>query len=702
MGPEATEPASDRFGERRQGVQVRIFGGIRTRLLALWLGLLLILGSNSFLMASFIERGQSFDLQRVEQQQRLQTVQSAEHALSSYRFWLAQSADPDVAGDPAARPQAQERVAQARHELDQHLREISRFDPEAAVDAGGALKDLVAEPPASRVNRARLATLEQTLLNAGWRELQRGDKLQLSANNSRFASLKGSAWLIVVTAALSLLLTVVIMRSIVEPLQKTITAIRQVNAGSAEVELPAARHDEFGDIAQALRQFHEQARYLRQIAYHDPLTGLANRANLEETLRTRIQQSVADGASLGLMFLDLDNFKSINDSLGHAVGDRFLREVALRLKSLAPAGALLSRYSGDQFAIALLPQPADSAKTQASLRILAERVLLGMAEPYRLSVGVFHITASIGIATYPLDGQNADQLIGSAEAAVDSAKRNGRNDIQFAQPEAAEVARRSLLVASDIHRGLAAAEFEPYYQPIVDVLTNRVIGAEALLRWNHPTRGVLAPAEFLSIAERTGLLAELGDVCLKRAHEQAVKWQRRGALDRFTVAVNLSARQLQDRRVVGFVRQLHASSGADARCLEFEITESAVMERPELSQQTLNEFKELGYRLSLDDFGTGYSSLSYLQRLPIDCIKVDRSFVGNIETSRQSQTIVAATLALARGLSMDVVAEGVENAAQRYHLQDMGLTFQQGYLYAPPLPASEFEAWLNRRGAVAA
>jgi cyclic di-GMP phosphodiesterase Gmr len=210
---------------------------------------------------------------------------------------------------------------------------------------------------------------------------------------------------------------------------------------------------------------------------------------------------------------------------------------------------------------------------------------------------------------------------------------------------------------------------------------------------------VRSPADVLNVAERTGLLAELGDVCLRRAHEQAVKWQRRGAMERFTVAVNLSARQLQDRRVVGLVRQLQASSGGDVPYLEFEITESAMMERPEVSQQTLNEFKELGYRLSLDDFGTGYSSLSYLQRLPIDCIKIDRSFVGNIETSRQSQTIVAATMALARGLSMDVVAEGVENSAQRYHLQDLGITFQQGYLFAAALPAPEFEAWLNRRRA---
>lgn len=496
------------------------------------------------------------------------------------------------------------------------------------------------------------------------------------------------------TLLLSLLLAMTVRRSLVRPLRRTVTAIQRITAGEAGVVLPAASSAEFADMNAALRQFQDQAEKLRFIAYRDPLTGLANRARLEETLHAGVVRCARGNTSLALLVIDLDNFKSVNDSLGHSAGDRFLREAARRLQRLMPEDALISRYSGDTFTVVVESLKRDGTQ-HAQLRTLGEALVRGMAEPYRSGEDFLYMTVSIGIAVYPMDGQSPEQILSAADAAMYLAKRSGRNTLQFATPDLTEEARRKLLLAGEIRRGLAAGEFHAYYQPIVDVRSGKVAGAEALLRWHHPQRGIVMPGDFIRVAEDSGLIGDLGERCLTMAYGQAVRWSRKGW--ETPISVNLSARQLQDRKVLSTVQELQAAQQLQPRCLEFEITESAVMERPELSQQTLQEIRRRGHKLGIDDFGTGHSALGYLQRFPIDRIKIDRSFVERVETSRQSRAIISATLALAENLGLDVVAEGVESQGQVSHMRDLGCSLHQGFFFTPALPAAEFESWMAAR-----
>jgi EAL domain-containing protein (putative c-di-GMP-specific phosphodiesterase class I) len=277
------------------------------------------------------------------------------------------------------------------------------------------------------------------------------------------------------------------------------------------------------------------------------------------------------------------------------------------------------------------------------------------------------------------------------------AKRQGRNNAQFASPNLTGDARRHLATVADIRRGLENGEFEPFYQPIVDVDTGLVVGAEALLRWRHPKRGVVAAAEFIPAAEASGLIHVLGEECMLRACTQAEKWSSNSPHP-VRISVNLSARQIEDRTAIPMLEALHASRSAGAKGLDIEITETAILQQLDRAQETLTQIRELGHRLSVDDFGTGYSSLVYIQRFPVSRIKIDQSFVARVETSREAQAIIAATVALAKSLELEVVAEGVESASQARHLRTMGCTLQQGYYFTRALPADEFEAWRGKLG----
>jgi EAL domain-containing protein (putative c-di-GMP-specific phosphodiesterase class I) len=301
------------------------------------------------------------------------------------------------------------------------------------------------------------------------------------------------------------------------------------------------------------------------------------------------------------------------------------------------------------------------------------------------------MSVSIGIAVYPGDGEHGEQLVSSADAAMYLAKRSGRNNAKFASPELTGDARRQLVQISDIRRGLEEGEFEPFYQPVLDVTAGRVVGAEALLRWRHPQRGIVAAGEFIPAAEDSGLIHALGERCLVKACEHAAAW---GDSNPIRISVNLSARQIEDRTAIGMLDRLHRSGG-HVKGLDFEITESAILQQVDRAQETLAQIRALGHHLSVDDFGTGYSSMVYLQRFPISRIKIDRSFVSRMETSREAHAFVSATIALARSLDLEVVAEGVETVSQARKLQSLGCTLQQGYYFTAALPAAEFEAWCS-------
>jgi diguanylate cyclase (GGDEF)-like protein len=680
------------------------------RLFLLSVGILAALAVTAALLSGVVRREDQLHFQDTEQLRRLDQFHAVQHALSAVRLGQGGVSTATLAGDAAWQAQAEQALAKASAELEAQLLRLAPLAPEAVGAVRASLErvpvvsgDLVTAVQAGKKADAERAMRELgTLVVAMEGELNRAetrasDALAQQRDAQRQAAQDGlhlALYATVATVLLGLMLAATVSGSLVRPLQRIVAAVRRVTAGETGVTLPPARPDEFGDMTVALQQFQDQADKLRTIAYRDPLTGLANRTRLEEVLHTGVMKCARGGTSLALLFLDLDNFKSVNDSLGHSAGDRFLREAARRLQRLAPEGTLITRYSGDKFTVVVEALKRDGTQ-QAQLRAIADAILRGMSEPYRSGEDFLYMTVSIGIAVYPMDGQSPEQIVSAADAAMYLAKRSGRNNLQFASPDLTEDARRKLLLAGEIRRGIAAGEFTPYYQPIMNVRTGHVAGAEALLRWHHPQRGIVMPGEFVRVAEDCGLIGDLGERCLTVAYEQAVRWCSKGR--EIPIAVNLSARQLQDRKVLSLVQQLQAATELRPQCLEFEITESAVMERPELSQQTLQEIRRRGHKLGIDDFGTGHSALGYLQKFPIDRIKIDRSFVERVDTSRQSRAIISATLALAENLGLDVVAEGVETQNQLSQMRDLGCTLHQGYFFTPALPAEEFEVWMASR-----
>lgn len=682
------------------------FLSVRARLFVFCLGLLLVLGGANLLLGYLLRRGEADQFAQQQQYRRFETIFGAQQAMVHYRHTRSQLNSALLLKDRDLKVQAEQAWKEARQNLDEKLLKLESFDPVSARIIQDALSELPfhtqrimqaiisgkqvqAEQSWAEFQR-RIDLIENTLNSAIQRENAQSDEIQRLAKERVSAAISLAGLIIVTTGVVGVLLTLLVVRSIIQPLQTTATAIRQVNAGETEIDLPPVSRDEFGDIAVALRQFRDQAERLRRLAYQDPLTGLSNRARLEEALHQAVESCRQTGAQLALFYLDLDNFRSVNDSLGHKTGDRYLCEAASRLHRFIPADALLCRYSGDKFAV-LLEGLRSQQTLQLQLSNVADCILRGMAEPYLLGDHLLHMSVSIGIAVFPGDGKTGEQIVSSADAAMYVAKKNGRNNARFASAQLTADMRKELAVADDIRRGLEKGEFEPFYQPVVDVEQARVVGAEALLRWHHPQRGIVLPGEFIRTAEETGLINALGEHCLIKADEQAARWW--GSDRQIRVSVNLSARQVQDGRILPILRNLRAPSVAAEGHIEFELTESVLLDPTERSQQTLNEIKKLGHRLGLDDFGTGYSSFSYLQRLPIDKIKIDRMFVAKMSSSRQALAIISATLALARSLDLEVVAEGVETDVQMRQLRDLGCKLQQGFYFTPALPAGEFETW---------
>jgi diguanylate cyclase (GGDEF)-like protein/PAS domain S-box-containing protein len=427
-------------------------------------------------------------------------------------------------------------------------------------------------------------------------------------------------------------------------------------------------------------------------AFHDPLTGLPNRALFLDRLEHARARSVRDGGTQAVLFLDVDRFKVINDSLGHRTGDQVLQTVASRLVGVLRPSDTVARFGGDEFTV-LLEQVADAGEAAQT----AERILRALRIPTEAGDRDVVITASIGIAVAE-PGNASGDLLAAADIAMYQAKSQGKNRYVVAAPDADERALARLDLEMELRRAIADGELELHYQPVVEARTGRLHGLEALVRWRHPTLGLLGPAHFMDVAEDSGLVLPLGDWVLEQACTAAVAWRLRHPDEPLVMSVNLSARQFQQPDLCERVAQILHSSGLPPQLLALEITETVVMEDTTTTLATLRKLKQLKVRLSIDDFGTGYSSLSYLKRFPVDAVKIDKSFVDGLASGPVDREIVQAVIRLATAVGMQTIAEGVETTAQREQLRLLGCTMLQGYLLSRPAAMEEIERFVNAAG----
>jgi diguanylate cyclase (GGDEF)-like protein/PAS domain S-box-containing protein len=473
-------------------------------------------------------------------------------------------------------------------------------------------------------------------------------------------------------------------------LPPTCILIRRDGLESAIEDSTAPIHDRHGRVTGAVMVFHDisAARTLAlKLAYygqHDSLTDLPNRILLNDRLTHAISVAQRHQASLAVLYLDLDRFKHINDSLGHPVGDRLLQSVALRLSQCVRASDTVSRLGGDEFVILL----AEIAQAQDAAAC-ADKLLQSIRLPYVLESHELHVTASIGIGIYPGDGTDVETLLQNADSAMYEAKDRGRNNYQFYRTDLNSSVNERQSIESGLRHAVERHELELRYQPIVSVATGSIAGVEALIRWQHPTFGCAPPERFISIAEESGLIVPIGQWVLREACRQANVWHEKGR-PLLRLAVNISAVELRSKEFVAGVAAILAETGFDPRCLELELTETFLMQDSKATAFVFDALKAHGVQIALDDFGTGYSSLSYMRRFPIDTLKVDRSFVGNITTDADDASVVSAVINMGRSLHMRVVAEGVETREQLLFLEEHRCTEAQGYHFSPPLSAEKF------------
>lgn len=427
---------------------------------------------------------------------------------------------------------------------------------------------------------------------------------------------------------------------------------------------------------------------LRHMANFDRLTALPNRAMFQDRLAHALAKAQRSNREIALLFVDVDRFKSINDSLGHHIGDRVLRSMAKRLMRCVRSSDTVARLGGDEFTVIL--EELDDVETIISV---CDRILETVAEPLVLSDAEMTLTCSIGVAHFPNDGSDAESLLQKADTAMYRAKKNGRNKYQFYTADMHQQAMDRLERETDLRKALQREEFALVYQPQVDVSSGKVVGVEALVRWRHPLKGLISPDDFIPLAEETGLIPQLGAWVLREACRQACEWKAEYGSD-FHIAVNLSVGQFILRNIPELISTVLAETGLPADMLMLEITESLAVGEGKSTLVLLQDLKQLGCRLALDDFGTGNSSLSYLKRFPVDTIKIDRSFVRDINRDAHDAAIAKATINLARSLDLQVVAEGVENAQQMEWLQAEGCSLMQGYFFAAPLNAEQCGKWL--------
>ena len=424
--------------------------------------------------------------------------------------------------------------------------------------------------------------------------------------------------------------------------------------------------------------------HVRRLAHFDELTGLPNRSLFNQRLSRALARARRAGTPLAILFIDLDGFKNVNDTLGHEAGDRVLQEIAQRLRTCMREVDTVSRLGGDEFMVLIEgpPRPADVAE-------VAQKILAAVARPVLLDAQEFHLTASIGISVCPGDGDDLQSLMKNADTAMYRAKEQGKNNFQFYSAQINVHTLELIALESDLRHALEREEFLLHYQPKVDVGSNRIVGMEALVRWQRPGQELIAPARFIPLAEETGLIVPIGEWVLKTACLQNKAWQDQG-LPRLRIAVNLSPRQFAHPSLLQDVARVLADTRLDPVWLEFEITESMVIRDPEHAVSLLRSLKEMGIHLSIDDFGTGYSSLSYLKRFPLNSVKIDRSFIQDLPGDSNHTEITQAIIAMAHSLRLGAIAEGVETEEQLRFLRLHGCNQMQGYLFSKPLPADQF------------
>jgi diguanylate cyclase (GGDEF)-like protein len=458
--------------------------------------------------------------------------------------------------------------------------------------------------------------------------------------------------------------------------QEALREAAQARQAKAEIEIAAVALRQEITVRETA-----QAR-LAYLARHDPLTGLPNRSWFGESLTAAVKAAEAAGGKLAVLYIDLDNFKDVNDTLGHEIGDALLRQVAARIAGSLPEGAGASRIGGDEFAL-VLPNLAD----QDAAIALGQSLITALCQPFEIEGRPIFIGASIGVSLFPSDAASVDLLHRHADLALYRAKTDGRNRCQvFDQTLNAEVHRRATLEQA-LREPNLMDQLHVVYQPQIDLKSDGISGVEALLRWQHPQQGWIWPQEFIPVAERSGMILSVGTWVLRQACRQAVRWRAEG-MPPMTMSVNVSALQFRAGNVPRLVAEILAETGLPAHCLELEITETAIMNHTVDPAEALIALHQLGVLLAIDDFGTGYSSLSYLRQIPVDRIKIDQSFIRDAPGDEDASMVAATIVQLAHSLRLDVVAEGVENRAQLDFVRQTGCRFAQGFYYSKPISAT--------------
>jgi len=452
-----------------------------------------------------------------------------------------------------------------------------------------------------------------------------------------------------------------------------ITAVKKRSQGTANYIAV------FSDITDDIRA----AERIQRLAYYDTLTDLPNRALLSDRLDLAIAHAKRTGCKCAVLSLDMDRFKNINDALGHSIGDQLLKSIATRLKECVRELDTVARMGGE-FIVVL-----NGMEETGNILTVAQKMLHSLSQPYEVEGHNIRATPSIGISVYPDDSTDQESLITNADSAMYHTKENGRNDFQFFVPDMKTKVAEKLFIESDLRKALEHGQFVLHYQPQVDITTGHIIGAEALIRWNHPTAGLVSPAKFIPVAEESGLIIPLGEWILNEACRQNMAWQKVG-LPPISIAVNMSAVQFRQQNLCQLISKVLSDTGLDPHYLELELTEGLVMSNTDSAIDTLNRFKEMGVHISIDDFGTGYSSLSYLKHFPIDYLKIDQSFIRDITTNPDDAAITTAIINMAQGLNLRTIAEGVETAEQLKFLRLHSCDVVQGYYFSKPVPATEF------------
>jgi diguanylate cyclase (GGDEF)-like protein len=529
--------------------------------------------------------------------------------------------------------------------------------------------------------------LEDLHTTATKRAIQTRNGVESASNITR--------WTVFVTVAIATLLgaivATIVSRRITGSVMQLITFSKRVASGDFSARAPESREHEFAILARAMNQMaefiensHDQ---LKHQATHDTLTGLPNRSLLEDRLTQAISYAERYHRLVTVIFIDLDGFKLVNDSLGHKAGDDLLKIMAERLVKCVRSVDTVVRLGGDEFVIVLF----DQSETGEAIIPTLQRIREAIAQPVQVVGQTFLLTGSLGLATYPADGADASALLMNADAAMYRAKDLGRNNYQFYAAEMNSKVNEKLAMQDGLRNAIARGEFELLYQPKRDLRLKRVVGVEALIRWRHPERGMVSPMEFIPLAEETGLIVPIGEWVLRTACKQNKAWQDAG-MPAIGVSVNVSARQFKEKNWVKQVAQALEESGLEAQYLELELTESLIMQDLENALETMRALQAMGVLLSIDDFGTGYSSLSALKTFPIVRLKIDQSFVRDIPNDEDDKAIAKAVISLGHELNLKVIAEGVETEEQLDFLLTNNCDEMQGYLFSRPVSPAAIEA----------